>query len=44
MVSYLCLTLLPTADLGEITFEGDLLPDPTLVELGEAGCKRKNIQ
>lgn len=32
-----CLTVLPEADLGATAFEGDLLPLPTVVELGEAG-------
>lgn len=38
-----CLTVLPLVDLGATAFEGDLLADPTDVELGAAGQNLKNI-
>lgn len=40
VVVFLCLTVLPAADLGATAFEGDLLDDPTEVELGEAGYNK----
>lgn len=40
-MSYLCLTVPPVAALGATVFVGDLPPDPTVVELGGAGCKDK---
>lgn len=37
VVVFRCLTLDPMEDLGATAFDGDLPPEPTLVELGEAG-------
>lgn len=39
VVVFLCLTCPPVEDLGATAFEGDRPPEPTLVELGEAGYK-----
>jgi hypothetical protein len=37
VISHLCLTVPPLAALGATALVGDLLPAPTVVELGAAG-------
>lgn len=42
VVVFRCRTAPPFADLADAALEGLRLPDPTLVELGDAGCKHSH--